>query len=616
MKKNYLFLATAALVFASCANDDFVGNEKELQAPQSAIAFNSNTYKATRAGGEQDHATSAASLDNNFVVFGWKTTPSTEQIVFDHYNVNYVVSTANSTESNTADWEYVAQDRDVKGTTGILGNLPDGATQDIKYWDMAADKYDFVAFSLGKGVAPVAPATDPTYAEVVSGTAKGVDKANLTTAAYKLTGSAEALAASYIADKVTIQKANYKTTANVQFKFRSLGSKVRVGIYETIPGYSVKAIEFYPSATGSAQSTAVLYTDGTHKLPAGAGTMTVTFPQPTNSSHADYNKAHVSFTATNVATNVANKDFGTFTLATAAEKKEVEGNVYLGRFSNSATIADASNNDGYDVVLPNEAGVEGGLTLKVKFTLLATDGSGEEIVIDGATANVPQEFTQWKPNYAYTYLFKISDNVNVGPDQALYPISFDAVVVESEDGVQETITNFENPSITTYAKGEMVTANNEYLTGANIYVAVNGETLTSSNVKLYTAALGTGTPAQGITEESVANAIANGGAASPYVVTDANGVTLTVTAATAPSIVTEIDKDDTVDGNAIAGNFAKFTPSNAGYYVFEYSRAAVDAVLWVDGETGNEDNSKTGQVKTPAVTAGKFYKVINVVAGS
>ena len=47
---------------------------------------------------------------------------------------------------------------------------------------------------------------------------------------------------------------------------------------------------------------------------------------------------------------------------------------------------------------------------------------------------------------------------------------------------------------------------------------------------------------------------------------------LTVTPATGLlTIVTQIEAADAVDGNAISGNFAKFTPSNLGTYVFEFT---------------------------------------------
>ena len=83
----------------------------------------------------------------------------------------------------------------------------------------------------------------------------------------------------------------------------------------------------------------------------------------------------------------------------------------------------------------------------------------------------------------------------------------------------------------------------------------------------------------------MANAIKNGGAASPFVVTDANGKKMTVTAAAGLTAVTEVAATDSPTGNAITINGAKFTPSAAGTYVFEY----------IDGDN-------------------KYYKIIKVVA--
>ena len=62
---------------------------------------------------------------------------------------------------------------------------------------------------------------------------------------------------------------------------------------------------------------------------------------------------------------------------------------------------------------------------------------------------------------------------------------------------------------------------------------------------------------------------------------------MTVTPATNLSVVTEIEAKDAADGNAISGNFAKFTPATAGTYVFEFT---------------NDDSNTT-----------KYYKVIKVV---
>ena len=107
--------------------------------------------------------------------------------------------------------------------------------------------------------------------------------------------------------------------------------------------------------------------------------------------------------------------------------------------------------------------------MAIDYTLEAIDGSGEEIKIYGAKAFVPAVYTKWLPNFAYTYIFKISDNSNgwtstTSTDpKGLYPITFDAVVVDSEENTQTTITTVATPSITTYQKGHVYSASNEYI---------------------------------------------------------------------------------------------------------------------------------------------------------
>ena len=562
--KKFFYLATALVALAACTNDDVVGDGKEfpVNGELRSISFQSSTAATTRA--DYTGATAATKLGNNFVVEGVKSngTTASQEVVLDHYNVNYVDGTANTTTSNTAGWEYVAQ------TKNALAGI---AAQSIKYWDYAKSQYDFIAFSAGTAT-PKFSGT-PADGEVLY---TAITPATMTTSAYTVKGKAADLAKVYIADMVTAYAAT-DYNKEVEFKFRSLSAKVRVGLYETVPGYSVKDVVFYTDATTPAtDSKAHLFTTGTDVFNE-AGTYTVYYPTigSTNTGKTDYNKAHVSFAADATAGTTADKNFGALDLNNKGADKEVEeaaGKVYLGRSSNAATYAGVAADNYYTVVIPNETGAV--LNLKVNYTLVSTDGSGEVINVTGASAQLPAEFASWKSGYAYTYIFKISQNTNgvtnpaLGP-AGLFPITFDAVVTETEDGVQETITTVATPSITTYAKGKVVTANDEYTAGSNIYVMVNGATLTAANSKLYTVELEAGA-AQTINEASVANAIANGGSASPYVVTDANGKKLTVTDASGLSIVTEIAATDAPDGNAIAVNAAKFTGA-AGTYAFEYN---------------------------------------------
>ena len=454
--KKYLLFATAFVALASCSDDTFVGENSSpngVENGNQAIVFNSGTKAITRS--EHKGADAAGMLNKNFVVEGIKTVGSSVVEVFDNYNVNWTENTADKTLSNTANWEYVGQSI-LTGKTAI-------SAQTIKYWDYAAKQYDFWAYSLGGGSATVS-----TLAH----------DATLTSAAYTFTGSASDLSKVYISDLVTAYNPTVtglpEYQQQVNLTFRALVAKIRVGLYETIPGYSVKNVQFYPSASGTAAGTVALYA-ASAVLPS-SGTSTVYFPTvgSANKDNADYNKAHISF-VTEGGTKSANQTYGSLSYGEKESYEKTTGDIWLARNSAQPTWAVETGKPAgnYSIVLPNESGSV--LTLKVDYTLESTDGSGEEITVHGATALVPAQYTQWKSNYAYTYIFKISDNTNGKTDVAtgpegLYPITFDAVVVDSEENTQETVTTVATPSITTYSVTSNVTTNNEYTTSDDIYV--------------------------------------------------------------------------------------------------------------------------------------------------
>ena len=575
--KNYIFLAASALTLASCTSDDFLGNiPGNVQSNTSAINFDGGTGKISRAT-TQTGATAAQTLGKSYVVYGYKTAKdNSTTTVFDHYTINWN-NLAGKTESNTCGWEYVGE------KTNSLSGLGGDKDQTIKYWDYSASQYDFVAFSFG---------------EAIQGEGEGKVKATEVTTtpklSYTLTGAVKDLANCFIADRITA-KPNLETTnkkANllvgykddVQFNFRSLSTKVTMGIYETIPGYSVKDVVFYSNGTtalSGENNKPTLYAANA-TIPSGKGTISVTFPT-TNESNTDYNKAHVKFAVATGSENSSSIQFGTLSTVNK-EKNEKTESGFIGR--DITTFSTPKKGDGttkdYNVVIPAEVGA---LTLKVDYTLESIDGSGETIKVTGATAVVPEKYTNWEPNYAYTYIFKISDKTNgstgtPGTNPAgLYPITFDAIVTETETGKQETITTVADNSITTYAKDAI---NEEYKKDANIYVSVNNTTAlhikngeedtTPTNVALYKA---TATGTQTITEATVAHCLKSGedvdGGGKKLTNGDAN--VLTVTPADGLTIATQIEAADAVDGNAISGNFAKFTPSTSGTYVFEFTDA-------------------------------------------
>lgn len=595
-----ILTAIAAILTVGCGSDEYLGSDADAADVErgQTISFSSTTGKSSRAS-MLTGAQAAAKLHDQFVVFGTKTTGTDTRTVFDHYTLRYAANSAMTTASNSADWEYVGQNVSAAST------LAPGTQQTIKYWDLSADSYDFVAFSTGNAThqavagtpaAPGYPGTPATGSVIVT----PVNANALTTKAYTLTGQTADLAKCLVADRLTATRSatphegtSGRFMETVAFVFRPLAATVRLGLFETIPGYSVRNVRFYQqpiSASGTA--TPALYA-ASQTIPAGKGIVNVSFPNITDPAADTYNRATVTYSPEGEKTQ--SLQVGTFAPNGDPQGSEKGGSVYLGRTSSTASLTT-------DVlVLPADAK---DLTLKVDFTLVSIDYN-ETIEVNGATAVIPAAYTHWQPNCAYTYLFKISDKVNNAFGQALYPIRFDALETVDDDGVQQTITTVDQPSVTTYAKG---TLGNDYFVGDHIYIAVTNGTprsLSATNAKLY-----------------IAQAASNDLVTETAVAEGSSAVTLLPVPDGFMTFVDHIDALDSSSGDrvdAITGsNFAKFTAGN-NIYVFEFT--AAEAVLYADAAEYNAANSTSLsdsefaalslelRTKEPAE---KHYKVIRV----
>ncbi|MBQ0019418.1 MAG: hypothetical protein KBT39_02740 [Bacteroidales bacterium] len=475
MKKVLFMSAIAAAALASCTSDEYVGQVG--QTLTESINFGTSAQKTTRAGGEFTHGAAAEKLNNNFIVYGFKTasdevTSDGDQPVFQLYNVNYTEGTANTTESNTAGWEYV----------GLANHDNSVNPQTIKYWDLSANSYVFSAVS-GVGIT----ATKILAGSVGTNYEKGW---NVTIPA------GGDLSSLYASNRVVMTKDGSTTSTSgevsgkfkeqVNLTFYNLATKIRFGIYETIPGYSVKIDKFYYN---SDESTTNFGVNGSFKtVPAAGTTLTVTYYDATAASVENRPKVD--------AGSVSAAGYGEF-------GTNIQATNPIGTTSIAATYDQAGGEYTYILPYTNTSGMD----LKVDYTLTSTDGSLEDIHVKGASAHVPANFTDWKENFAYTYLFKISDNTNgtTGTpgvdDPGLYPITFDAVVIGEEDGIQETITSVADPSITTYQKGKVVTENDEYVAGDIFF---ENSALNVSGYKVYEVN-NYGDIEKKITEEVVAN---------------------------------------------------------------------------------------------------------------
>lgn len=492
--KKYLFIAASALALASCSSEDFVGTEggNVENGATKAINFAGETGKTTRAAdGNKGGADAADLLGKKFYVLGTKgTLPTyspTKDKVFDNYQVEWGANTAGTTSDNTNDWKYAGLD-----FTALNKTATKDGKQTIKFWDYSQPQYDFIAYSIGKGNNLVTKEDATLQENDVLGTT--IVTPNIANAAKNATYASYSLKATtiddlkecYYTDVTTVKKENYGKP--VQFTFKNLTARVRVAFYETVPGYSVKGLEFYKddntarSENISTNTSATLYTTGTDKL-AQNGKILVTYPVVGQKAFDDktkgYNKAIVSVTPE------TNNQKSTLELGTVNYNTE-----FLAKTAKEATMAGKEADKYYTAVLPT-AGEGKPITLRMNYTLVSDDGSNETIKVYGAKAVIPASYTQWQPNFAYTYIFKISDNTNGATStddkdpEGLFPITFDAVVadIDNVDFNHESITTVSTPSVTTYAfdnkEKKVIQAydngkDNEYpaATTTDIYVSV------------------------------------------------------------------------------------------------------------------------------------------------
>jgi PBP1b-binding outer membrane lipoprotein LpoB len=592
MKKRHAIIASAALLLVGCANDETVVNNTPTdEVPTgAAIDFNLTVPGQTRSTLAGKYAADA--LGSKFVVYGIKHTTSgssvVNQDVFKNYLVEWTNNSAGTSESNTNNWEYVGTALTATEKEKVT---PNAEAQTVKYWDYSADQgYTFTAFSgssfLGKTGAAIRKITDGSD-----------DYAN----GYQITVPSSATPNEiYFSDRVKVTSTDYDKP--VVLTFRNFGSKVRVGFYETVPGYSVKINKFYFDNTAVTSSTPAV----------------TTFAAMTAKSTDNFKAA-----LRNVGSSTSSNNILTVTYNNAASGIENQPTVVgttvtytntlsLGSGITSATaLAETSSNPTWDTgsgdytfVYPNEA-CNQPMLIRCDYTLTSTDGSNEKIEIKNARVVVPAEYCQWKPNFAYTYLFKISDNTNgttgadpSNPDnpdadkEGLHPITFDAVVVDATTGNQETISTVATNTVTTYAKNASLQG--DYNAGQPIYV-VN----TNTNTKAVIAPTAIGTAATEAQVYKMSKAATEG-----ELIAQLNGTKMGITLTEAgASLVTDGKFQASDDTNYDFGTkgAVTFTPAalaqnvNTEYYAYVYTTKAYTAAVYdaVDGGTSTHNYADT-----------------------
>ena len=476
--KKYLLFASAVIALASCTTDTYIGDQDpSVVTGEKAINFSSGLNAITRA--DKTGSAAAEDLNNQFFVYAIKKESDdgagnvqTGNLVFNNYVVKWTANSAMTTTSNTENWEYVGYTLTAKEQAKVTANSG-AVAQTIKYWDWGAANYTFYAFS-------ALPAD-------IEGDKITVTKVQDQTSAFYDNGYTVTLAAGaslddlYFSERTFISNTNNtgrtednKYGGNVTFRFHNMASKVRVAMYETIPGYSVKINSFKVTDAASpafsamtTEKTANFAANFVNNASGTKGNMTVKYIA---TAGATQNHPTVTFTPRN-AENTA--DVAPANILELGD--QLKATVTIGESATGATYDKAEK--AYTSVFPKENNAQN-LKLKVCYTLTAPV-TGETITVTDAMAEVPAEYLKWKPGYAYTYIFKISDNTNgstgtPGTNPAgLYPITFDAVEVIADDGQAEYITTVSEPTITTFGAIYNTTSSKytSYQTGKNEYQA-------------------------------------------------------------------------------------------------------------------------------------------------
>lgn len=349
---------------ASCSSDDEVGKNEE----QHPIVFSSFT-------GEQEMVTRAeTTLGHDFVVYGYKNVNGNEQTVFNGYTVKYLEGSANTSADNTHNYYYVEGE------------------QSIKYWDFGATDYHFWGMWQEKD--------NETNKASFSG-----DKHNVLTIPNVPLRTGEPDPVDDVLFSSLVERR--PVTANVvKLNFNHPYAKVRIQFYTTEPietdkdNIDITNITFAPDPSATSTLVNKVY---------GNGTVKVEYPLTSSCS----GNAHETVSVDDLSDERDNLPF-----------LDVKLTQEYGTSSNNAVTAPI--NDSKGLKLDNMPGAPlkakqrkaGEVAEKKYFYYPLPMGEKNPAFIlkayvngdpEQKTAVVPAEFMQWKPNYQYTYIFKITE---------------------------------------------------------------------------------------------------------------------------------------------------------------------------------------------------------------
>lgn len=363
--------------FVACTSDEDGTSDNRLP-----ITFSCSEDGVTRA------EVSLSEFISDFKVYGINgdisgsgnaATFTKKNTVFPDYQVWHTENLANTTSTNTANWEYVGT---VEGAYG-------SEEQTIKYWDEKRDGHYFWAigdFSKRGGYDYTeSTLSDPHVIEVENITQMDVQD------------DSKCL---YFTKPKYVPKSKYGQP--VTLTFLRYCSRIRIGFYEDITQsggdkrYKVVGVDFYRVKDDG--------TFNTNELPTtnvclrgnfvNEGKVRLTY---TNASFKGGDNIDNVTTETVPVENGTSKymDFGVLNIA------GTQSGVLP--TSSSEALFTTNNGSQYTKVLPYNN--TEGLTLQCD--ILVRNQNESQFTQQNVLASIPAHYTNWQPNQSYTYIFKI-----------------------------------------------------------------------------------------------------------------------------------------------------------------------------------------------------------------
>lgn len=247
-----LLLLAGVLLLVGCYSDSALEPELEpTPVPeQHAISFAGSLPEET----EVTRAAGLETVVQSFKVWAYKDDATNAvQTVMPGFNVNWVTNTANTTTSNSSDWEYVGQ----------------GTNQEIKYWDMSAQAYHF--FGYASGTTTAGPPEVPASTVTVNTSSTGVVTMS---AAVDATDDAHVAAAPFFSEVWYTDDVAASYTVPVVLTFLKPFCRVRFMFTFTEPGVyrsDVNNKSFAPTENSDDNP-------NNNQVIPRSGTVTVTYP--------------------------------------------------------------------------------------------------------------------------------------------------------------------------------------------------------------------------------------------------------------------------------------------------------------------------------------------------